>query len=350
MKMIRLKLLKKIILLINVAAVTLLIFACNKSNKESNLAKSTATVATSYDYKYYNIFNISPYEIIIPKNQTISQSLSVVVSNGNGELIVFDGGRVKDADYLMDIIKERGGKVKYWFLTHIHDDHIGALISILNKKSLDIEIENIYYDFANFNWYYEKMGDDAGIYYLFESAIKDYNDFLINNNKIPTTILNYREEHALYFLAGDLYVYVLNNHFELDSDPINNTSVAYTVGIKGVHVLILGDLGYEGGNILFKDNFINNDIDNKVAYHNLENSFSSNHPINILVLSHHGQNGIDPIYYKRIKPKVVVWPTSEDIYANTHGRYYTDDTKKVLSEMDSIEYQIKSYEETAVIR
>ena len=347
--MVKFKLLKKIVYLISVTALSILVFACKQHIKNSNLELNNDTVVESNDYKYYDIFDISPAEIIIPKNQSNAQSLSVVVSDGNGQVIVFDGGRVEDADYLMDIIKDHGGKVRYWFLTHIHDDHIGALISILNKKSLDIEIENIYYDFASFDWYYEKMGDDAGIYYLFENSINEYNKFLITNNKTPTNILP-KDKFPLHFGPSGIYTLVLNHHLELDSDPINNTSIAYMVNVKHTHILILGDLGYEGGNILFDNNFLDNDSNYNVSYHNLDKTNYTANPIEILVLSHHGQNGIDPSIYKRLKPRVVIWPTSKDIYENKHGRYYTDDTKKALSETNNIKYQIKSYEETAVIR
>lgn len=348
--MVKFKLLRKIVYLISVTALSILVFACNQHIKNSNLEMNNDTVVESNDYKYYDIFDISPAEIIIPKNQSISQSLSIVVSDGNGEVIIFDGGRVEDADYLMDIIKERGGKVKYWFLTHIHDDHIGALISVLNKKDLSIEIENIYYDFASFDWYYKKMGDDAGIYYIFEDSIKEYNEYLISNNKTPTNILHKEKDRSLYFGPSEIYTTVLNHHLELDSDPINNTSIAYMVNVKTTHILILGDLGYEGGCILFDNNFLDDDSTYDISYHNLDKTNYTANPIEILVLSHHGQNGIDPSIYKRLKPRVVIWPTSKDIYENTHGRYYTDDTKKALSEISSIEYQIKSYEETAVIR
>ena len=305
-------------------------------------------VATSYkdDCRYYDIFNIASVEIIVPKNQTIAQGLSVLVNDGKGNLIVFDGGRVEDADYLCKIIKQYGGVVKTWYITHIHDDHIGALYQILSDKREDIVIKELYYDFASFEWYYEKMGNDAGIYYLFESAIKGYNDHLKSINKDQIKILDkditkYNEMEYNKSISN-VKVTILNNVYTFDQDPINNTSIVYLVSIldNKLNMLILGDLGYDGGEKLF------NDIDYTFEIEFKDRIYSSK----IIVLAHHGQNGINPELYKKFKPKVIVWPTSADIYENTHGRYYTNDTKKVLSEIDSIEYQIKSYEETAIIR
>ena len=331
--------------------------SCNINSKKTNLTINETTTENllkvendNIAYKYYDVLNISPAKIIIPKNQTSAQSLSVLVNDGHGNLVVFDGGRVEDADYLCEIIKDNGGVVKTWFITHIHDDHIGALYKILSDKRIDIEIQELYYDFASFDWYYSKIGDDAGIYYLFENAIKEYNKSLIENNNKQLTILNYNKNRSLQFLTGIFYVTVINNHLELDSDPINNTSIVYVVNIGNTKMLILGDLGFEGGNIIFKDNFRNNDSDYRITYHTLDKSYYTESDIDMLVLSHHGQNGIDPELYKRFSPKVIVWPTSKDIYENIHGRYYTDDTKKALSEISTIKYEIKSYEETAVIR
>lgn len=313
-----------------VVATILSLFAFSCGNR-IELENSETSASFEYDdAKYYNIFGIKPAKVIIPKNQTNSQSLSVVICDNNENLIVFDGGRVEDADYLCDVIKENGGRVKYWFITHIHDDHIGALYNILEKKRTDISIENIYYDFATFDWYYKMMGDDAGIYILFENVISEYNNYLKQNSFNQTNILKYEDGVYNELQLGDLSVSIINKHLELTHDPINNTSIVYNVNLKGTKILILGDLGLRGGEIVFNDEYSFKDTD-------------------IVVLSHHGQNGIDPNVYKNFNPRVIIWPTSKDIFKNKNNRYYTDDTKVALREIESIEYEIKSYEETAII-
>ncbi|MBR4313470.1 MAG: MBL fold metallo-hydrolase [Lachnospiraceae bacterium] len=124
--------------------IIIFLFSCNIYSKKNNLSnnsviiESEVNIRSTLEYKYYDVLNISPAKIIIPKNQTVAQSLSVLVNDGHGNLVVFDGGRVEDADYLCDIIKDNGGVVKTWFITHIHDDHIGALYKILSDKRTDI--------------------------------------------------------------------------------------------------------------------------------------------------------------------------------------------------------------------
>lgn len=388
---ININIIKYFVVAIIICMIQLLLLSCSIITKESNLAHTDIAVASAseaeskIDYKYYDVLDIAPAKIIVPKNQTIAQGLSVLVNDGYGNLIVFDGGRVEDANYLCDIIKDNGGVVKTWFITHIHDDHIGALYKILSDKRSDIEIKELYYDFADFDWYYSKMGNDAGIYYLFENAVDDYNKFLTNNNKsniyIYNKLNNFGNRDTFYYNyypetkwynsntkkymdipSTSMSVHILNNCYLLDQDPINNTSIVYVVEFgegKKVQMYIFGDLGYKGGEKLFTEHIKSKGDINELTRKPYEsNCYETKDAKNIremyddsiVVLSHHGQNGIDPELYKKFNPKVVVWPTSKDIYENTHGTYYTDDTKNALSEISGIEYQIKSYEETAVIR
>ena len=349
----------------------LLMFSCDNYDKKSNLTHAPSEVVSEVmnakveddklSYEYYDVFDMKPVEVIIPKNQTIAQGLSILITDNNENIIVFDGGRVEDSDYLCEIIKDKGGIVSTWYITHIHDDHLGALYDILSKKRTDITIKEIAYQFADFDWYYSKMGTDAGIVKLFENSIVEYNTYLNSIGKEPIKIednilaydkrargYTYRDETGK--LISDINVFAINGRdvYKLDQDPINNTSIVYFVDIEKepydsknnekVSMIVFGDLGYEGGYKLF--NYIDQ----------FKDGFKRINDADILVLSHHGQNGIEPELYKRFKPKVVIWPTSKDVYENVNGKYYTDDVKKVLSEMDSIKYQLKSYEETIVLR
>lgn len=298
---------------------------------------------------YYD-YGISPIEIIFPQNQTIAQGLSVVVTDNNGNLIVIDGGRTEDADYLCDIIKKKGKVVKYWYLTHIHDDHIGALLKIMTDKRTDIEIKNLVYNFANFDWYYSKMGTDAGIYYLFENTLEEYNKYLSDNFNRHVAPIKYvvdeKDKHYKFYTddkntkeAISFEVDILNYMYKLDQDPINNTSLVYLITMSNnKKMLVFGDLGYEGGYKLFDE------MDNDAVYG--DKFYDSD----IIVLSHHGQNGIPTELYKKFNPEIIIWPTSKDIYENVNKKYYTDDTKEALSSIDTIKYEIKTYEETAIIR
>jgi glyoxylase-like metal-dependent hydrolase (beta-lactamase superfamily II) len=83
-------------------------------------------------------------------------SMGYLIQTTNNKLIVVDGGRDIDSGHLVNEIKQMGnGKVDYWFLTHAHNDHIGAIMEILKDDACDISIENLCYHFNTKDWYEE---------------------------------------------------------------------------------------------------------------------------------------------------------------------------------------------------
>ena len=325
----------------------LIIIFMNACSIKNSIYETTATNSKKYELidadknkdnnenfnidsvRIYKILDLKDTEIIVPKNQKDLQSYSVIFKNKNNELIIFDGGRVEDADYLLSVIKYYGGVVNGWFLSHIHDDHIGALYKILNDKNTDINIKNLYYNFASFDWYYEKIGNDAGALYLFENALNEYKDLLISqNNKI--NIINKLNRSDL-FDFNDIKVEVINDMYKLDSDPINNSTIVYKVYFEDYSLLSLGDLGYYGGEKLMEN------IDNIKL------------KSDIVVVSHHGQNGVSEDFYKVVIPKIAIWPTTKKIFENLDKIYNTEDTIEALENVKT-KYNIKTYEGTFIIK
>lgn len=297
--------------------IILAILICLQCSCNRNVTLSLDGESKIYDFSLFDNANV-----IVPKNQTDSQSLSIIIKNNKDELIIFDGGRVEDADYLYSLISKYNKKVKAWFLTHIHDDHVGALYKILSDDKYDVRIDNIYYSFADFDWYYEKIGNEAGSLILLTDEFKKL-DKTNNFDNIKKNDL---------FTFDNVSIKVLNNIYKLDTDPINNSSISYKVNIDKSNMIIFGDLGYRGGELLY------NEIEN------LDDIKSD-----ILVLSHHGQNGVPVALYYYVNPKVVIWPTSKDIYENVNNIYDTDSTKSVIDDL-GVKTQILSYKETAIIK
>ncbi len=66
-----------------------------------------------------------------------------LVNRRDGTLIVVDGGWTADEDQVRQVIEAQGGTVDAWFLTHYHEDHIGAFNRIMADPQ-GIEIKTIY--------------------------------------------------------------------------------------------------------------------------------------------------------------------------------------------------------------
>ena len=105
-------------------------------------------------------------ELMMLSNQTKGQMMSFLVETRDGSLIVIDGGRWEDGEHLMEEIRRRGGRVEAWFLTHTHTDHVGALLNLLQTEAegrdTGIEIQHIYYNFADLDWYAVHEPGDYG--------------------------------------------------------------------------------------------------------------------------------------------------------------------------------------------
>lgn len=73
------------------------------------------------------------------------QSESFVILTPENHVVVMDGGRPEDADYLYNFLSRYSMTVDAWFVSHFHIDHIGALLGLL--ENYDLKIDTLYYDF-----------------------------------------------------------------------------------------------------------------------------------------------------------------------------------------------------------
>ena len=63
------------------------------------------------------------------------QMMFYTLQDHYGHLVVVDGGWPGNAEQVRKVINEKGGHVNAWFLTHPHEDHIGAFCE-LDRKSV----------------------------------------------------------------------------------------------------------------------------------------------------------------------------------------------------------------------
>jgi glyoxylase-like metal-dependent hydrolase (beta-lactamase superfamily II) len=61
----------------------------------------------------------------------------------DGYLIVIDGGNPENEAHVRDVIRENGGVVNAWFVTHFHGDHASVFNAVYAAPG-DISIENVY--------------------------------------------------------------------------------------------------------------------------------------------------------------------------------------------------------------
>ncbi|MCD8083042.1 MAG: MBL fold metallo-hydrolase [Clostridiales bacterium] len=239
-------------------------------------------------------------------SQTEGQMMSFLLETAEGSLIVVDGGRWDDADYLMEQIRACGGHVNAWFLTHAHTDHVGSLLKLLTDEAdgvdTGIEIDHIYYNFADISWYMVHELGDLGT----AGSIISYLDAL------PASMRHTVSRGDVITVDG-VTVTVMNDRYEPDADHVgerdgNDASIAYRMLVNGVSILFLGDLQQAGGEWLLAES--GGDLKS-----------------DIVQMAHHGQNGVGEEVYQAIDPSICLWPCPQWLWDNEGDAYRTPETK-----------------------
>ena len=222
-------------------------------------------------------------------SQGSRQMMGYLLKTNTGKLIVIDGGTVEDTDNLMKHINENGGKVDYWFLTHAHDDHVGAFLQIIN--STNIEVGKIYISINEFSWY--EKNEPSRIEFT-----KQYIDTLVSN-KIKDKIIEPKLNEKIRIDNIEIEILGVKNP-EITENAGNEQSMVFTINTGNTKILILGDAGEKSSEKLLL---------------NQKEKLKSD----IVQMSHHGQQGVTEELYKAVNPKICLWPTPEWLWNNDAG-------------------------------
>ena len=226
--------------------------------------------------------------ITMIKGEQSGQQISIVVESNDGSLIVIDGGLKTNAPYLAKYIKDKGGKVAAWLLTHPHEDHVGALAVILEQQKKEghpeyynIDPGQIYYGFAPLAFYEQ-----------YEPA-----------HRVPM-IKEIMEDLAQY--DSNVAVEVLNTPYSIPIDSGNNSSICYMITINGKKLLITGDLPYEAAGKL------------------MEERGAEKLKADIVQMAHHGQHGGSFAFYSAVNPRYALWPSSQELWNKRKDAFIED--------------------------
>lgn len=211
---------------------------------------------------------------------TTAQNMSFVVKTADGQVIVVDGGNKTDATFLVNFLYTMKAEVDHWFITHYHEDHIGAISEILKNDS--IAINNLYFRFPEV----EEIATygEAGVT---TTAGNEYDVFMNNYTKAKNVVMTYAGQ---VIEIGDVTMKVLNDNqiFPVIGEENtaynygNNTGIVFRMDTAGESVLFLGDAGEELGDYL------------------LANCAADLEGIEIVQAAHHGQNGVKESFYQAV--------------------------------------------------
>ena len=244
------------------------------------------------------------------------------VIKAQNKTIVIDGGCMGDHRQLNSFLLENcNAHVDAWFFTHPHHDHMGAFCE-LHKTCANIAIERIFHAFPPFEL-------------LFEQGMRwEKEKELLQELKSIFETMYPNRVHTLQrgdvFRFGDVQIRILRTFNEkITQNFVNNSSTVFRIDSGKSSILILGDLGVEGGEevleICSKDE--------------LQTEYTQ--------MAHHDQSGVSESFYRRIKPQRCIWPTPIWLWENDAGNGYnsgpweTLKTRRWMSEMGVKEHIIE---------
>ena len=221
--------------------------------------------------------------------QGARQMMGYLLKTDKGKVIVIDGGTIDDTNNLIKKINENGGKVDYWFLTHAHDDHVGAFTEIVNKA--EIPIENIYVSVNELEWYKENEETRIEFIEMFLDTLK--------SDKIKDKVKEPKINEKIEIDNIEVEILGVKNP-EITINAGNEQSMVFTLKTEKTKILILGDTGEKSSEKLLSTQ---------------KEKLKSD----ILQIAHHGQQGATKQLYETVGAKIWLWPTPEWLWNNDSG-------------------------------
>lgn len=219
----------------------------------------------------------------------------------DGTVILVDSGNPENADTVRQAVRDLGGHVDAWFLTHYHPDHIGAFNLVWDE--LKEEIGQIYVTPVDYETYLSAAHewDQPAVFAAFLEHMQGVNcvDFLYRGNELE---------------IGGLQVRILNafdSHVkELSTDWCNDCSLVIRIQAEKESILFLGDLSRAGV---------------PLAEYILEEFGAENVRADYVQGGHHGNWGLPVSWYGKIMPKVFLFNAPE--WLMTGEAYDAKDTE-----------------------
>lgn len=224
--------------------------------------------------------------------ETSKFMMAFVLVTKQNNVIVVDGGREEDMPLLKQYI---GGRhISAWILTHAHGDHISGFISEFHRNRLaDFDIETLYYnmppyhqlkgrtDVPDADYFNHELESCLAGFVAIEPELSDIAHIVTQGESIDV------DECHIDFL----FTY----HDGLFSNLMNDSSLVFMVTTPNKKVLFLGDLGPEGGDVLYEE-----------SRHLLK--------ADIVQMAHHGHMNVGMEVYAAIMPDACMWCCADWLY------------------------------------
>lgn len=247
-------------------------------------------MGSTENYEVYKFVpDLGKYTVTQFASVTELQSMIYVITDWDGHLIIVDGGWKEDAEGLLNLILDHGGRVDAWIITHPHPDHVGAFNEVY--ASGQVEIGTIY----TVPMDYETYKNKANWWDVFEI----YDEFVnLTTGADNIVYLEEGDEIDLFGLKMEVFHSFDMEEMAEDTDPCNNGGMIFKLSAKRDSILFLSDVG--------------------AAYSaKLLERWGDNLAADYVQMGHHGNGGMDESVYRVIAPKTAFFDAPESLMQNT---------------------------------
>ncbi len=226
-------------------------------------------------------------------------------------LIVVDGGWTEDADYVRGVIKDLGGVVDAWILTHPHQDHCGAFNAIWPDQQ-DLQIRAVYA--------VEMPSPQECLEVAPWDSVDCLNDFL--SLDIPVLTYVHRGDEMTICSLSFQILNAFDDEVRAHSkDYLNDGSMMFRVESPNRSMLFCADVGKNMSAFI---------------YHQSKQVLPSDY----IQMAHHGYGGLNAGFYKKAAPEAAFFDAPDWLMDDADGRY---GTPKKIALMESLGSRILSF-------
>lgn len=259
----------------------------------------------------YTVYKYSPKYYTVTHYADINdyQCMCYTIESSDGELIIVDGGRAWQSVMLTDLIKEKGGHVNAWIITHPHDDHCGVLASVLEAawdQNGQITIDQIYVGKMDYEAVKNDKRGDSYAYLLRGLKTRDNVTWLSAGDEEDICGLKMKVLHT----CNDT---VLQN----SSNIMNDGGMVFKLSARKKSMLFLGDVGDNNAQIASeKEDMEMGSKMGRLIADEILRDYPDDVKSSFVQMSHHGNGSLPRYFYEAVSARYAFFDAPEWLLNN----------------------------------
>ena len=265
---------------------------------------------------------------------TVGTQCAYILRLSDGRFVVFDGGMPDQAEKIYKVLQEQNERegapvIAAWFLTHAHQDHIGAINTFVPMYAKEIKIETFVHNLPGRDIYYglntwEASSSQPDKHYVEADGVFERSNMYYDNIRKSYPDSDIIVAHAgQRFEFGNIDIDVLfttENIYRKQMYDTNMSSVCYSITGDTGRMIILGD-----------------SVD--ITCPMLNAIYGSSLKCNLVQVAHHGYNGGNAEMYASMDADFAIWTNSYEVVM-TRGLYLKSSTPRNKFDYTSVSANI----------